>query len=212
VTRLACLLLGAAIATPLAAQAPTHSAPQRETAVFSGGCFWGVQAVYEHVKGVIQVTSGFAGGAASTAQYETVSEGTTGHAESVKIVFNPSLVSYATLLKVFFTVAHDPTELNRQGPDVGTQYRSAIWFIGDAQHRTAQAMIDSLTKARAFGDPIVTQVAPLPGFYVAEAYHQDYALHHPTDPYIFINDRPKVSHLRERYPELFAEEPVRYSH
>ena len=188
-----------------------HPTPQRETAVVSGGCFWGIQAVFEHVKGVIQATSGYAGGSSSTAEYETVSSGTTGHAETVKVVFDPSVVSYATLLKVFFTVAHDPTELNRQGPDVGTQYRSAVWYIGEEQHRVAQAMIDSLTRAHAYSEPIVTQVAPLTGFYPAEGYHQDYARLHQTDPYIYINDRPKVNHLRERYPELFADEPVRYS-
>ncbi|HEY2804460.1 MAG TPA: peptide-methionine (S)-S-oxide reductase MsrA [Gemmatimonadales bacterium] len=201
------------LAAPLAAQAPTtRSAPARETAVVSGGCFWGIQAVFEHLKGVVQATSGYAGGIERTAQYETVSTGTTGHAESVKVIFDPSVVSYATLLRVFLTVAHDPTELNRQGPDEGTQYRSAIWYVGEEQHRIAQAMIDSLTRSRTWPAPIVTQVAPLTGFFPAEAYHQDYALHHPMDPYIFINDRPKVSHLRDRYPDLFAEEPVRYSH
>ncbi|MFI5372977.1 MAG: peptide-methionine (S)-S-oxide reductase MsrA, partial [Candidatus Eisenbacteria bacterium] len=140
-----------------------------------------------------------------------VSTGTTGHAESVRIVFDPSIVSFETLLKVFFTVAHDPTELNRQGPDVGTQYRSAIFYANEAQRRTAQAVIDSLTHARAFNQPIVTQLTQLNGFFAAEAYHQDYATLHPLDPYIFINDRPKVGHLKDRWPQLFQAEPVRFA-
>jgi peptide-methionine (S)-S-oxide reductase len=196
------------LASPLAAQTQT---PQRQAAVLAGGCFWGVQNVFEHVKGVVQVTSGYAGGRAESAQYETVSTGTTGHAESVRIVYDPSVVSYETLLKVFFTVAHDPTELNRQGPDVGTQYRSAIFYANETQRRTAQALIDSLTGAHAFNQPIVTQVAQLSGFFAAEAYHQDYAIEHPLDPYIFINDRPKVGHLRDRWPQLFQAEPIRYA-
>jgi peptide-methionine (S)-S-oxide reductase len=199
----------AVLAAPLAAQTP--QAPQRQAAVLAGGCFWGVQNVFEHVKGVVQVTSGYAGGRGETAEYETVSTGTTGHAESVRIVFDPSVVSYETLLKVFFTVAHDPTELNRQGPDVGTQYRSAIFYATEAQHRTAQALIDSLTRTRAFAQPIVTQVTQLNGFFAAEAYHQDYAIQHPLDPYIFINDRPKVGHLRDRWPLLFQAEPTRFA-
>lgn len=196
----------AVLAAPLAAQTP-----QRQAAVLAGGCFWGVQNVFEHVKGVVQVTSGYAGGRAESAEYETVSTGTTGHAESVRIVFDPSVVSYETLLKVFFTVAHDPTELNRQGPDVGTQYRSAIFYATEAQRRTAQAFIDSLTRASAFSQPIVTQLARLNGFFAAEAYHQDYAIQHPLDPYIFINDRPKVFHLRDRWPQLFQAEPTRFA-
>ena len=194
------------LAAPLAAQTP-----QRQAAVLAGGCFWGVQNVFEHVKGVVQVTSGYAGGRSETAEYETVSTGTTGHAESVRIVFDPSVVSYETLLKVFFTVAHDPTELNRQGPDVGTQYRSAIFYATEAQRRTAQAVIDSLTRARVFSRPIVTQLAQLNGFFAAEAYHQDYAIEHPLEPYIFINDRPKVFHLRDRWPQLFQAEPTRFA-
>jgi peptide-methionine (S)-S-oxide reductase len=196
----------AVLAAPLAAQAP-----RRQSAVLAGGCFWGVQNVFEHVKGVVRVTSGYAGGRAASAEYETVSTGTTGHAESVRIVFDPSVVSYETLLRVFFTVAHDPTQLNRQGPDVGTQYRSAIFFATDAQRRTAQTLIDSLTHARAFPRPIVTQLTQLTGFFAAEAHHQDYAILHPLDPYIFINDRPKVFHLRDRWPQLFQVEPARFA-
>ena len=189
----------------------TAQAPRRQTAVLAGGCFWGIQNVYEHVKGVTRVTSGYAGGRSETAEYETVSTGTTGHAESVKIVFDPDVVSYATLLKVFFVVAHDPTQLNRQGPDEGPQYRSAIFFADEQQRRVAQALIDSLTRAHAFPRPIVTQVTPLSGFFSAESYHQDYAIRHPLDPYILINDRPKVSRLRERLPDLFQDQPVRFS-
>jgi peptide-methionine (S)-S-oxide reductase len=196
----------AVVAAPLAGQTPP-----RQSAVLAGGCFWGVQNLFEHVKGVVQVTSGYAGGRAESAEYETVSTGTTGHAESVRIIFDPSVVSYETLLKVFFTVAHDPTELNRQGPDVGTQYRSAIFYATEAQRRTARAVIDSLTRARAFAQPIVTQLARLNGFFAAESYHQDYATLHPLDPYIVINDRPKVFHLRDRWPQLFQAEPTRFA-
>ncbi len=200
------VLAAAVAAAPLPAQAPA-----RQTAVLAGGCFWGIQNVYAHMRGVIRVTSGFAGGEASTAHYETVSEGNTGHAESVEIVFDPSVVSYATLLKVFFTVAHDPTQLNRQGPDVGTQYRSAVFYNSPEQKRIAEAFIDSLGRAREWPRPIVTRVESLGRFYAAEAYHQDYAILHPMDPYIFINDRPKVIHLRERFPELYTDTPVRYA-
>jgi peptide-methionine (S)-S-oxide reductase len=198
--------LAAALPLSLAAQAP-----RRQAAVLAGGCFWGIQNVYEHVKGVTQVTSGYAGGRSETAEYETVSSGATGHAESVRIVFDPDVVSYATLLKVFFVVAHDPTQLDRQGPDVGPQYRSAIFFATEEQHRIARAVMDSLTRTHAFARTIVTQLAPLAGFFSAESYHQDYAIRHPLDPYILINDRPKVSRLRERLPELFKDEPTRFS-
>jgi len=191
------------LAVPLAAQAP------RQTAVLAGGCFWGIQNLYEHVHGVISVTSGYAGGAGARADYQTVSSGTTGHAESVRIVFDPSVVSYETLLDVFFTVAHDPTELNRQGPDVGTQYRSAIFTRDDAQRRAAEAAIARLTGSHAFPRPIVTQVAPLAAFIPAEAYHQDYAVKHPTDPYIVINDLPKVAHFRARFPALYQDTAAR---
>lgn len=207
------LLLGGAAACS-AAPAVTIPSPMidqplakskgSETAVLAGGCFWGIQAVFEHVKGVTRVTSGYSGGAAGTAQYETVSSGATGHAESVRITYDPSQVSYGQLLKVYFSVAHDPTELNRQGPDEGTQYRSAIFYASDEQKRIAQAYIDQLNQAKVYSRPIVTQVVALKGFYPAEDYHQDYAVHHPDDPYIRINDLPKVDHLREKLPELFV--------
>jgi peptide-methionine (S)-S-oxide reductase len=174
-----------------------------QTAVVGGGCFWGIQAVFQHVKGVKNATSGYSGGAASTAQYETVSEGDTGHAESVQITFDPSQVSYGQLLKVFFSVAHDPTELNRQGPDTGTQYRSVIFYANEEQKHIAEAYIAQLDQAHAFPSKIVTQVVPLKGFYAAEAYHQNYATLHPHDPYIAINDAPKVDHLRQQLPELY---------
>jgi peptide-methionine (S)-S-oxide reductase len=177
-----------------------------QVAVLAGGCFWGVQSVFEHVKGVKKVWAGYAGGEASTAQYERVSEGDTGHAESVKILYDPDKVSYGQLLKVFFSVAMDPTELNRQGPDVGTQYRSAIFYGNDEQKRVANAYIAQLTAAHAFSDPIVTQVVPLKGFYVAESYHQDYAKRHPNEPYIVFNDAPKVAHLKQQLPALYQPE------
>ncbi len=174
-------------------------------AVFAGGCFWGVQAVFEHIKGVKSATSGYAGGTARSPSYEDVSSGTTGHAESVRVVYDPKVVSYGDLLRVFFSVAHDPTQLNRQGPDVGPNYRSAIFYVNEEQHRLAQAYIDQLTKAKVFPRPIVTQVAPLHGFFPAEAYHQDYALHHPDNPYIVINDAPKVANLRKQFPALYRD-------
>ena len=163
-----------------------------QTAVFAGGCFWGLEAVFEHIKGVNDVVSGYSGGDAKTADYETVSTGTTGHAESVKITYDSSKISYDQLLKVFFSVVHDPTELNRQGPDTGTQYRSAIFYNSDEQKRAAQSYIDELTKEKIFSRPIVTQVVPLKDFYKAEDYHQDYLDQHPNQPYIVINDKPKV--------------------
>jgi peptide-methionine (S)-S-oxide reductase len=175
----------------------------KETAVFAGGCFWGVQAVFQHVHGVMSATSGYSGGTSATAEYEVVSTGQTGHAESVQVVFDPSQVSYGQLLKVFFSVAHDPTELNRQGPDTGTQYRSVIFYANDEQKRIASAYIAQLDQAKAFPRPIVTQVVPLKAFYPAEDYHQNYATLHPDNPYIAINDAPKVDHLREQLPELY---------
>ena len=181
-----------------------------QIAVFSGGCFWGVQAVFEHVRGVTGVTAGYAGGEANTAQYEVVSTGETGHAESVRITFDPARVSYADLLKVFFTVAHDPTTLNRQGPDEGTQYRSAIWYTSDDQKRVADSVIQQLTTSHVYKSPIVTQVASLKGFYPAEAYHQDYFVTHPYSPYIVINDKPKVAALRRDLPNYYQEAPVLY--
>lgn len=174
-----------------------------ETAVFAGGCFWGIQAVYERVKGVVSATSGFAGGDVSKPSYELVSTGTTGHAESVKVVYDPSVVTYGQLLKVFFSVAHDPTELNRQGPDEGTQYRSAIFYTTPEQKEIAEAYIQQLSKAKAFSRPIVTQVSALKAFYPAEDYHQQYFDHHPYEPYIVINDAPKVANLKKEFPELY---------
>jgi len=175
-----------------------------ETAVFAGGCFWGVEAVFEHVKGVSKVVSGYAGGSADTASYEQVSSGSTGHAESVRISYDPSRISYGQLLKVFFSVAHDPTELDRQGPDTGTQYRSAVFFANDEQKRVTEAYIAQLQAARAFPRPIVTQVTPLKAFYQAEAYHQDYLVRNPNQPYIVINDLPKIANLQRQFPALYV--------
>ncbi len=187
-----------------AVDAPMATTKAEQTAVVAGGCFWGIQAVFQHVKGVIGATSGYAGGSARTAEYELVSTGETGHAESVKITYDPSKITYGQLLRVFFSVAHDPTQLNRQGPDEGTQYRSSIFYGTDDQKRIAEAYITQLEKAKVFQRPIVTQVVPLKGFYPAEAYHQDYAAHHPNNPYIIYNDAPKVAHLRELFPDLYT--------
>lgn len=191
-----------AIPSP-AVDAPRTSTPTQQTAVLSGGCFWGVQAVFQHVKGVISATSGYAGGSGKKADYETVSTGETGHAESVEIVFDPSQISYGELLRVFFSVAHDPTQLNRQGPDEGTQYRSAIFYNSDEQKHIADAYIQQLDTAKVFSRKIVTQIVPLQTFYRAEAYHQDYATLHPNQPYIVFNDAPKVEHLKQQFPELY---------
>jgi len=176
-----------------------------QTAVFAGGCFWGVEAVFDHVKGVRRATSGYAGGNASTAEYETVSTGGTGHAESVRVVYDPSKVSYGQLLKVYFSVAHDPTQLNRQSPDVGTQYRSEIFTTSPMQQKIAAAYIAQLTAAKAFPAPIVTRVEPLKAFYPAEAYHQHYLSQHPDDPYIVYNDAPKLVHLKQLFPALYKD-------
>jgi peptide-methionine (S)-S-oxide reductase len=173
-----------------------------ETAVLAGGCFWGMESVFEHVRGVTNVVSGFSGGSKETAHYDDVSEGDTGHAESVEITYDPTRISYATLLDVYFRVAHDPTELNAQGPDSGSQYRSAIFFASPDQERIAKAKIAALTAQHVFPAPIVTQVVPLRGFYPAEAYHQHFAALHPLYPYIVINDAPKLVALRERFPKL----------
>ncbi|HEY2646753.1 MAG TPA: peptide-methionine (S)-S-oxide reductase MsrA [Candidatus Acidoferrales bacterium] len=176
----------------------------KQTVVLSGGCFWGIQLVYEHVKGVVSATSGYSGGTTKSPSYEMVSSGRTGHAESVKIVYDPSKITFGQLLKVFFSVAHDPTELNRQGPDEGTQYRSAI-FYGDAdQQRIARAYIDQLDQAKVFSHKIVTQLSPVGEFYQAEGYHQDYAIHNRMNPYIMINDLPKVDNLRKQLPDLYV--------
>ncbi len=185
--------------------APLANTKGEQTAVIAGGCFWGIQAVFEHVKGVTGVSAGYSGGSPDTAHYEMVSEGNTGHAESVRIKYDPSRISYGQLLKVYFEVAHDPTELNRQGPDTGSQYRSAIFYSSAEQQRIADAYIAQLNKAGVFKRPIVTQVVALKAFYEAEAYHQDYAVHHPNEPYIAINDLPKVAELRKQLPELYVE-------
>ena len=187
-----------------AVDAPLASAKGEQTAVLAGGCFWGVEAVFEHVKGVKGVTSGYSGGSAGAADYESVSAGDTGHAESVRITYDPSQVTYGRLLKVFFSVAHDPTQLNRQGPDVGKHYRSAVFYAGEEQKRIAESYIEQLNRAKLFNRPIVTQVAALKTFHEAEAYHQDYAARHPDQPYIVIHDLPKVENLRKRLPELYA--------
>ncbi len=176
------------------------------TAVFSGGCFWGVEAVFKHVKGVTKVVSGYAGGAADTAHYEIVSTGTTGHAESVQVTYDPSKVSYDDLLKVFFFVAHDPTELNRQGPDSGTQYRSSIFYENDAQKKMADDYIAQLDRKHAFSKPIVTKVVPLAGFYPAEDYHQNYLELHPDQPYIVYNDLPKLERFQKDLPGLYQQQ------
>ena len=188
---------------PLAAQA------SEDTAVFAGGCFWGIEAVFEHVRGVKSAVSGYAGGRVPSPSYEEVSSGTTGHAESVQVIYDPSQVTYGKLLEVFFAVAHDPTQLNRQGPDVGTQYRSVVFYRNDAQKRAAEAYVAQLTQAKAFSRPIVTEIVPLRAFYPAEDYHQDYMAHHPNQPYIVINDAPKVEHLRRQYPALYRDAATR---
>lgn len=184
---------------------PLASNAGKQKAVFAGGCFWGTQAVFERVKGVIKTTAGYAGGSASTATYDQVTTETTGHAESVEVVYDPSKITYGQLLRIFFSVAHDPTQLNRQGPDVGTSYRSAIFYIGDEQKRIATAYIAQLDEEKVFSGKIVTEVTPLKGFYRAEDYHQDYALHNPTNPYIQVCDRPKIESLKAQFPDLFVE-------
>ncbi len=194
------------IAPPLIDNPKTAGPAQ--TAVLSGGCFWGVQGVFEHVRGVTNVIAGYAGGEKSTADYETVSSGTTGHAESVKITFDPAAISYGQILQIAFSVVHDPTQLNRQGPDVGTQYRSSIFYADENQKRIAQAYISQLDQSHAFARPIVTRVDPLKGFYAAEHYHQDYLMHNPTQPYIAIYDIPKIENFRRTFPQLYSGSPV----
>jgi peptide-methionine (S)-S-oxide reductase len=181
------------------------SKPGKQVAVFAGGCFWGTQSVFERVKGVVATTAGYSGGSASTATYAQVTTETTGHAESVKVVYDPSRITYGKLLQIFFSVVHDPTQLNRQGPDVGTSYRSAIFFTNDEQKKISTAYIAQLNAAGVFRKPIVTEVTPLKGFYDAESYHQDYALHNPGNPYIQVCDRPKVEALRKEFPALFQD-------
>lgn len=193
---------GIQITAPLVSPTP-KAALREQTAVFAGGCFWGVEAVFEHVKGVSNVTSGYSGGTAETADYDTVSGGETGHAESVKITYDPAQISYEQLLKVFFAVAHDPTELNKQGPDTGTQYRSVIFYSNDEQKNLTEKYVAEMTAAKTFPRPIVTQISPLKEFYPAEDYHQDYLVNHPTQPYIVVNDQPKVDNLRKQFADLY---------
>lgn len=193
------------IPAPTVDEASTAST---EKAIFAGGCFWGVQGVFQHVKGVKNAVSGYAGGAKDTAVYETVSSGTTGHAESVEVTFNPKMVTYGQLLQVFFSVAHNPTQLNYQGPDQGTQYRSALFTLSDEQKKVADAYIVQLGKAGSFPEPIVTQVSGSTGFYPAEAYHQDFLTSNPTHPYIVYNDMPKIENLKALFPNRFSERPV----
>lgn len=200
----ALLVVAALMAAAAPARAQTRAAPEKpQTAVFAGGCFWGVDAVFRHVRGVTAVVSGYAGGGAATAHYDLVSTATTGHAESVEVTFDPARVSYAELLRVFFTVAHDPTERDRQGPDVGSQYRSVVFYGTPEQHAAAVAMIAALERETAYPRPIVTEVVPLERFYPAEAYHQDYLAHHRTSPYIVYNDLPKLKQLEARFPKLY---------
>jgi len=189
---------------PVSAEPNAEPAKGEQTAVFAGGCFWGVEAVFEHLKGVKDARSGYAGGDARTAEYETVSGGNTGHAESVKVTFDPTVISYTQLLTIFFSVAHNPTELNRQGPDAGTQYRSAIFFVNEEQKKLANDYIDAINKSKALPKPVVTQVGPLTKFYEAEDYHQDYMRKNPKDPYIVAHDKPKVEDLKARFPELYV--------
>ena len=196
----------APIAVPEAAVTSSPPAPGLQTIVLAGGCFWGIEAVFEHIKGVTDAVSGYAGGTKEQADYETVSTGTTGHAESVKVTFDPTKVSLEKLLQVFFSVATDPTQLNRQGPDVGPQYRSVIFFADEEQARVARAYIDQLTKAKVYPRPIVTQVVKLQGFYPAEEYHQNFAERNPTYPYIVYNDAPKVANLKKQFPDLYRQE------
>jgi peptide-methionine (S)-S-oxide reductase len=185
--------------------APLATQPGRETAVFAGGCFWGVQSVFERVKGVLATAAGYSGGTAATATYDQVTTETTGHAESVEVVFDPSKITYGQLLRIFFSVAHDPTQLNRQGPDFGPSYRSVIFYSNEEQHRVAQAYIKQLDAAMIYPAPIVTDVTPLKAFYKAEDYHQDYAYYNPDNPYIEVCDRPKIEALKQQFPDLFVD-------
>jgi peptide-methionine (S)-S-oxide reductase len=194
------------LAPPLVDNPKTAGPPQ--TAVLAGGCFWGVQGVFEHVRGVRNVIAGYAGGDKASAQYETVSSGNTGHAESVKIVFDPAEISYGQILQIAFSVVHDPTQLNRQGPDVGSQYRSAVFYADGGQKWIAEAYISQLDNSHAFARPIVTRVDPLHGFYAAEDYHQDYLIHNPHAPYIAIFDMPKVENFKRTFPDLYNGNPV----
>jgi len=193
----------AAVPAPAVDQ-PKAATAAKQTAVVAGGCFWGIQAVFQHVKGVLSATSGYSGGTVKNPDYETVSSGSTGHAESVQIVYDPSQVTYGELLRVFFSVAHDPTQLNRQDPDEGTQYRSVIFYGNDEQKKIAEAYIAQLEQAKVYRHKIVTQVVPLQAFYPAEGYHQNFATLHPNHPYIVYNDAPKVANLRKEFPEMYT--------
>jgi peptide-methionine (S)-S-oxide reductase len=193
--------------TPLV-DTPAVEATAPQVAVFAGGCFWGLQGMFEHVRGVSKVVAGYSGGDKATAHYEMVGTETTGHAESVEITFDPKQVSYGQLLRLFFSVAHDPTQLNRQGPDSGPSYRSEIFFGSPAQERIARAYVRQLTEAKVFPLPIVTKIEPLKAFYPAEDYHQDYLIHHPNQPYIIFNDIPKIEALKRTYPALYREQPA----
>ncbi|MGE0005237.1 MAG: peptide-methionine (S)-S-oxide reductase MsrA [Parvibaculaceae bacterium] len=193
---------------PAPAVDETASAGGPETAILAGGCFWGVQGVFQHVQGVTNAVSGYAGGEAGTAQYETVGSGTTGHAESVRITFDPGRISYGRILQIYFSVAHDPTQLDRQGPDVGTQYRSAIFPVNDEQARIAKAYIAELDRAKVYEAPVVTKVEPGRDFYPAESYHQDFLTLNPTYPYIVYNDLPKIANLKRLFPKLYRDDPV----
>lgn len=191
-----------------AVDTPAAERKNREVAVLAGGCFWGLQGMFEHVKGVTKVVAGYSGGDAATAHYEMVGTETTGHAESVEITFDPQQISYGQLLRLYFSVAHDPTQLDRQGPDRGPSYRSQIFFNSPAQERIARAYVAQLTKAKVFSSPIVTRIEPLKAFYPAEDYHQDYLIHHPSQPYIVYNDLPKIDALKRVYPQVYRETPV----
>jgi len=202
------LFASAALAAPPipapATDVPLAPHPSHEKAVFAGGCFWGVQSVFERVKGVVATTAGYSGGSANTATYKQVITETTGHAESVEVVYDPSRITYGTLLRIYFSVAHDPTQLNRQGPDVGPSYRSAIFYANEDQQRIADAYIAQLDAAKVFPKKIVTEVTPLKAFYRAEDYHQDYAYYNPENPYIQVCDRPKIEALKQQFPDLFV--------
>src|SRR5215831_16953471 len=190
---------------PASVDVPLAKQPGKETAVFAGGCFWGTQSVFQRARGVLSTTAGYSGGSAKTATYKQVVTETTGHAESVEVIYDPSRITYGQLLRIFFSVAHDPTQLNRQGPDIGTSYRSAIFFTSDDQKRLAQAYITQLDQQKVFPQRIVTEVTPLKAFYRAEDYHQDYAYYNPDNPYIQVCDRPKMEALKQQFPELFVE-------
>jgi peptide-methionine (S)-S-oxide reductase len=198
--------------TPIASEFPdpitdaiAAATATEQVAVFAGGCFWGMEGVFEHLRGVFEVETGYSGGSAATATYEWVSRGETAHAEGIKITYDPSQISYGQLLKVYFAVAHDPTQLDRQGPDVGAQYRSAIFFADAEQQQVAQAYIDQLNQAEVFDRPIVTELAPLTEFYAAEDYHQDFITRNPAHPYVVVHDLPKIERLRVQFPELYQE-------